>query len=312
MSASLRAKSATSLLMASLMFVAMFGILPLNTHAQQEAQSAVEIQAFTTAGIPISGYDALLLQTTNVIASCFSTCSFNITNNVNYQIYIDSYGNECFVNWNTVDPSDYFSIYVGGNVSTTLIERAYFAPCAPSNSSQLTITSQTTSGATISGYYTVLNQSSTVVATGYTPTTFNVNNGETYIVQVDNYQSCNFAYWADTGNTSYYRTVDVSNNTQYTAVYNCTTSTISVSTVNSLGSAITGYYIALFQGGTQVAYCFSACTFPVGNGQTYQVVADSYGSETFNHWQNDGSTGAETVNIPSTNTTISLTAVYSP
>jgi hypothetical protein len=99
----------------------------------------------------------------------------------------------------------------------------------------------------------------------------------------------------------------------FTAVYNCSgTSAINVSTVNSAGTPITGYYTTLWQNGVQVNSCFSPCSFTVKGGQTYQVLADSYGSETFSHWQNDGATGYETVNVPSTGTTISLTAVYSP
>jgi hypothetical protein len=82
--------------------------------------------------------------------------------------------------------------------------------------------------------------------------------------------------------------------------------------VNGAGSAITGYYITLWQGGTFVTDCFSACSFTVNDGQTYQVAASSYGAETFSHWQNDGSTGMETVIVPSASTAISLTAVYSP
>jgi hypothetical protein len=51
----------------------------------------------------------------------------------------------------------------------------------------------------------------------------------------------------------------------------------------------------------------------VNDGQTYQVEAASYGAETFSHWQNDGATGRETVDVPGSGTvTISLTAVYSP
>ena len=81
--------------------------------------------------------------------------------------------------------------------------------------------------------------------------------------------------------------------------------------MNGGGSAIAGYYITLWQGGTQVQSCFSSCSFTVDGGQTYQVQAASYGSETFSHWQ-DGATGMETVNVPATGTTIQLTATYSP
>jgi hypothetical protein len=90
------------------------------------------------------------------------------------------------------------------------------------------------------------------------------------------------------------------------------TSQLSVSSVNSAGSPIVGYYTTLWQGGAQVGQCFSPCSFTVNGGQTYQVEAAYYGTEIFNHWQNDGSTGLETVTIPSMSTTLSLTAVYRP
>src|SRR5438132_8143730 len=55
--------------------------------------------------------------------------------------------------------------------------------------SQLTAITQNTSGQTISGYYTVLFQSSAIVGTGFSPATFTLNNGQTYTVLVDDYGS---------------------------------------------------------------------------------------------------------------------------
>lgn len=279
---------------------------------------------------------------------------------------------------------------------------------AASGTSQLGVSSQSTSGGALTGYYTILyGASGSVVSSGYTPTTFTLNDGQSYTVQVDDYGSCHFDHWADTGSTSASRMVDISSNTQlvaiyacgggtssvtvssvdqssnpvfgyyvvlydssgsvagsgfttktfattsgdgysiqadgygscvfsrwsdgvtsdprsftatsgptsFTAVYDCSGSgaTIQVSTIDSAGSAIGGYYISLWQGGTMLQSCFSSCSFAVSSGQTYQVEASSYGSESFNHWLSDGATGAETVTVPATGgTTVSLTAVYSP
>ncbi len=306
----------------------------------------------------------------------------------------------------------------GGSVSGDT-GAAYYTSVSPQNTDQLTVSSQSTSGQTLTGYYTALNQSGSVVESGFTPYTFALNSGQTYTVQVDNYGSCTFAYWEDTGSTQSSRSVSITTNTEYTAVYNCGggstggsssvtvdtvnqdgtaitgyyvalygadgdyltsgyspatfsttagegyqvaadgygsctfsrwsngsgdplsftatssaqtftaiytcgtstsggapssggTSSIDVSTVNSAGSPISGYYISLWQDGAQINSCFSACSFTVNNGQTYQVAASAYGSETFSHWQNDGSKGFETVTPPSTSTTLSLTAVYNP
>ncbi len=52
---------------------------------------------------------------------------------------------------------------------------------------QLTVTSQDLSSKQINGYYTVLSQSGNAVATGFTPATFTLNAGQSYVVQVDDY-----------------------------------------------------------------------------------------------------------------------------
>ena len=185
--------------------------------------------------------------------------------------------------------------------------------------SQLTVTSQNTSGATITGYMTVMYDSSgSVVASGFTPETFSTTAGQAYMLEAESYGSCTFSAWSN-GVTSDPMSFTATNAaSSLTAVYNCgtststasTTSTINISTVNSAGSQISGYYVALLQNGAQIESCFSTCSFSVNGAQTYQVAATSFGTEIFNHWLNDNTTGMETVNVPSASTTIGLTAVY--
>jgi hypothetical protein len=176
-------------------------------------------------------------------------------------------------------------------------------------------------GNALNGYYTVLYQSGSQVGTGFTPATFQTTTGQSYAVRVSNFGSCFFASWQDTGSTNVLRTFTAaSSGLAYTAVYDCTnlppaggsgTSTISVSTENSAGTSISGYYITLWQNGAELKSCFSQCSFTVSNGQTYQVIASGYGSEAFSHWTG-GTSGASTVTTPRTGGTVSVTAVYSP
>ena len=309
-------------LAASMMLVAFLPV-PGVVHVQATQYSMVGVVTENSSGAALQGYYVTLWQNGVVINSCFSTCGFTVQNGVTYQVAVSDYGTECFNHWSgTGDTNRFLTFDFNFSSSTSVLFNAVYTTCGTSGlgTSELLVNSQTTTGKTINGYYTVLSDSSgNVVSTGFTAVTFNVNNGQTYNLHVDNYGNCNFAYWYDTGSTSSTRQISIYGTTYITAIYNCGggggssgTSTISVSTVNSAGSPITGYYIALFQGGSQIKSCFSQCSFTVNNGQTYKVVADSYGSETFNHWQNDGSTGAETVNVPSTTSTIPLTAVYSP
>ncbi len=191
-----------------------------------------------------------------------------------------------------------------------------------SSTSTLTVNSELTTGSSLTGMYTVLSQGSQTVSSGFTPIGFSVTNDETYSVTVDNYGNYYFDYWLASGSTNPTISITPSTSETLTAVY-CTgscpppstplgDSVISVTTVNSTGTSISGYYIGLYQNGALINSCYSQCSFTVNNGQTYQVVAESYGSETFSYWQNNGATGPETVVVPSGSATISLTAVYSP
>jgi len=91
------------------------------------------------------------------------------------------------------------------------------------------------------------------------------------------------------------------------------TPVISVSTVNSAGTPLTGYYVSLWKNETiQLQSCFSPCSLPVSNGQKYLVAVADFGAETFSHWSDGKTSRFHTVDIGSNSTTTSLTAVYSP
>jgi hypothetical protein len=89
-------------------------------------------------------------------------------------------------------------------------------------------------------------------------------------------------------------------------------SVLKVSSINSKGAEISGYYTTLWQQGVLLDSCFSPCVFSLKNGETYQLGIASYNGEEFSHWQNDSSTGFETVNVPKTDSELSLTAVFVP
>ena len=180
--------------------------------------------------------------------------------------------------------------------------------------SGLTITSQNTSGSMITGYYTVLFDSSgNVLATGFTPASFMLTSGQAYSVQVDNYGSCSFVSWAD-GSTANPRAISITSNTQVSAVYNCGTSSgsaskITVASQDQNGNAISGYYTLLYSsGGSVIATGFTPETFSVTTGLTYAVKVDGYSSCIFAKWSNG--LPADPITVTATSATISLIAVY--
>ena len=167
--------------------------------------------------------------------------------------------------------------------------------------------------------YTVLLQNGRPVVSDYSPATFNLKNSLLYNVEVQNSGNLVFDHWLDTGSTSPDRAISITSDTQLTAVYRDTStppssgqSTIYVTTVNSLGKPINGYYTTLWQNNAQIEYCFSPCSFSVSNGQTYSVTVSDYGGETFSHWADGTTSRFYTVVLGLNSTVVSLTAYYKP
>lgn len=277
------------------------------------SDSSVTVSSVNQNGASIFGYYVLLSNSEGTgLNQGYTTQTFPTLPGTAYTIAADGYNNCNFSQWSdgvTTNPRSFTA--TSGSLQFTAV-----LDCPAVTTSSVTVNSVDQNGNAINGYYVVLRDAhGNVAGTGFTPTTFITTIGDNYILYAYSYGSCTFSHWTS-GVTDDPITITATEAPQtYTGVYECTSSTtsvITVSTVNGYGSTINGYYTSLWQNGAQVSSCFSTCSFTVNNGQTYQVYASSYGSETFNHWANDGSTGAETVSVPSSSTTMSLTAVYSP
>ncbi|MDG6924308.1 MAG: hypothetical protein JRN67_13580, partial [Nitrososphaerota archaeon] len=182
--------------------------------------------------------------------------------------------------------------------------------------STLTVQTIDTNGNQILGYYTVLFESGQPVIAGFSPMTFALYNGESYEIQVQNYGSYVFDHWSDDSSTNQTRTVSISSDTTLTAVYRnvnspppWTNSLLKVSTELANGTQVDGLYTATFQNGIQLQYGFSAYSFIVNNGQTYQVAVADYGNYHFSHWS-DGTTNRFISVTTGGNSITNLVAVY--
>jgi hypothetical protein len=198
-------------------------------------------------------------------------------------------------------------------------------PTVSGGPGQLTVNTKDLGGNTLLGFYTVLSQGGIGVATGFTPASFTVTGGQTYVVALQNFGSCHFASWTDTGSTSAQRTFTAAGGAQtFTAAYDCGTtttttttapggaSTINISATNSAGAQISGYYTTLWLNGVMIQSCFFPCSFTVNNGQVYQVAVSDFGPEAFSHWSDGTTSRFHTVNVPGVTTAINLIAIYRP
>jgi hypothetical protein len=187
------------------------------------------------SGTAIAGYYTGLYDSNgDGIGSGFTPAAYpGLTDGQTYTIEADGYGSCNFDYWlGSQSTSNTLPILITGDTQITAVYECDGATTtttttpAESSSQQhvsATVQSVDQNGNAISGYYTVLLSSDgSVMSTGFTPTTFSdLTVGQAYSVQVDDFGSCSFAKWADTGNTSTIRDFTAGGAESFTAVYTC-------------------------------------------------------------------------------------------
>jgi len=104
-----------------------------------------------------------------------------------------------------------------GNVSPVSTES--YVITAPIPTAEITIITVDGSGAEITGYWTTISQDGVTLDTGFSPVTFTVNQGETYLIGVSEFPPYTLDFWEDDGSTELHRIVSVTTDTTFTAHY---------------------------------------------------------------------------------------------
>ena len=196
----------------------------------------------------------------------------------------------------------------------------------------LETTSAWPNGTPITGLWATVQAGGTFVSTGFTPMLYAAAPGTAYTVNVPDYRTYLFAYWADTGSQTNARTISLTSDTIITAVFTNSSgppppgeSEISVNTVDSSGGSLIGMYTAFWSSASVlpgcsspcssqglIKSCFSPCSAFVGNSASYYVSVADYGTEAFSHWSDGTTTRFYTVVVGGASAMVGLTAVYSP
>ena len=87
------------------------------------------------------------------------------------------------------------------------------------------------------------------------------------------------------------------------------TAVITIKSVDSTGSPITGYFVAVKQNNTQIPSGFTPLAYNGTTGIRYHFIPNSFGGCNFNHWQDTGSITADRA-ILVNSTSATFTAVY--
>jgi hypothetical protein len=304
----------------------------------EQTQSTVTIRTVDSASSEIFGYYVILSKDGAVIGTGFSPAEFALIDGQQYSVSVSDYGSYYFDHWQdsgdsrertvTTSSSEYVAVYSTDQAAPPPDDTDPPEEEEPPVSGQSVLTVRTQAGSEISGYWTVLSKGGAVVATGFSPAQFTLDNGQNYVVSVSDYGDFAFDHWQDTGSETRDRGVSLSGNTEVVAIYAgpdgevpdeepippedpqdppvSGQSTITINTAGPSG-AISGYYVTLSQNGAVIDSGFSPKQFTVNNGQAYAVSVSDYGNYAFDHWEDGPGSRERTVSVTQN---AQFTAVY--
>ncbi|MHB8566830.1 MAG: hypothetical protein ACYC7D_00745 [Nitrososphaerales archaeon] len=179
----------------------------------------------------------------------------------------------------------------------------------------LTISAVDSNGNDLNGMYVTLSQNRNMISSDFTPTSFQLNNSQTYTVMAADYGAYTFDHWSD-GSTLRAKTLSISSNTALTAVYRSVgdvapqgKSILRVTATDSSGKSLSGLYVSVWQDGTLMSASSTPTSVLVNDGTTYQIIVSSYGNYNFDHWS-DGFTNPMRVWNTSSPAGLNLVAIY--
>lgn len=183
------------------------------------------VSEYAQGGTLLKGYYTTLSLDGNTVDSGFTPESYaHLTQDDTYTVQVSNYAPCVFDHWNnTLSTDNEISV----DVSSTPVMLYPMYNCGNSSGIlDLEVDSENSEYGSISGYYVVLSQYGSTVATGFTTTTFNSLVENTYYtVQADSYESCTFSYWVLPNGgtvTSDPYTYLLSYDQELTAIYDCT------------------------------------------------------------------------------------------
>jgi hypothetical protein len=188
---------------------------------------------FTPPLANVNGFYTTLWQNGVQVQSCFSPCSFAVSDGQTYQVAVSDYDGYRFLSWNDGSTNRFETVNVPSNPSNSTIDlMASYDPF-------ISVQAVDQNGNPLTGYFTSFyacpfGHCSNSSQTAFTPATFSLffiysdgckQFGETctnsYAVSVGDYGACIFNHWQDTGSTNRMRDVSVSPPASVTAVYRC-------------------------------------------------------------------------------------------
>ena len=179
----------------------------------------------------------------------------------------------------------------------------------------LTVNTQEDNGTMITGLFVALEDplTSSVIAWGYSPASFTLQRGVTYLVVPSDYNNIVFDNWSDSGSHVREKSISITSDDVITATYRDNSvigpSVVTVKSSTSTSNSLPGFYTILQQNGRTVKDGYTPQSFGVNNTQKYQTAVADYGNYTFYRWTDNVTNRLHDV-MTGNGTTTNLSAVY--
>src|SRR6185312_2258838 len=204
-----------------------------------------------------------------------------------------------------------FLVLISLSFSQIFSDMAY----ASSDTSTLTVNTQFTNGTEITGLFVELEdpQTSSVIAWGFSPASFTLQKGATYLAVPNDYNNIVFDNWSDSGSNIREKSISITSDTLITATYSDKSalgpSVVKVNSADDTGNSLPGYYTILQQNGRMVKDGYTPQSFGVNNTQQYQTAVADYGNYTFYRWTDNATNRLHDITTGN-GTTTNLSATY--
>ncbi len=152
----------------------------------------------------------------------------------------ESTGAVSYTPWNYYDGPDSFTFVAndGTSDSAPATVNINVANTVTKTTSKAVVITTEINGHSATGMFTTLSQNGQNIGQGYSHIDFDVNNGQQYTLTVANFENFLFDHWADNGSTNPARTVSITQDTPFYAVYKTAAITLSPSS-GAVGTVVT-------------------------------------------------------------------------
>ncbi|MEO9321569.1 MAG: hypothetical protein ABI361_12960 [Nitrososphaera sp.] len=160
--------------------------------------SNLVVNSVDSSNNPLTGYYTVLYQNGAVVNSGFTPATFETTSSQQYTVEVQDFGSYHFDHWQdngSTNRERTFIAPVPQQMLTAVYSTGSSGGGGSGTTSQLSVQTFNAAGSEINGYYVTLWQNGNVIASGFSPTSFTINNNQQYQVAVADYGSESFNHW---------------------------------------------------------------------------------------------------------------------